>query len=189
MATAMKTHRTSIDSPLIIHSVQVPNGNGMIGMSLCMGKNDEDYLLGPWKRNIEADLKVVLEWGASAVVSLMEDYEFECLGVPELEQKIKKIGLDWYHLPIQDECQPGLHFENSWKEIGPVLHKILDDGGKFLLFCREGLGRSGTVTAKILIERGMSVDEAIESVREARAGSIENFDQEDYLFKLGNVVR
>jgi len=35
-------------------------------------------------------------------VSLIEDYEFELLGVPELPEMTGNLGIRWFHLPIVD---------------------------------------------------------------------------------------
>lgn len=45
----------------------------------------------------------------------------------------------------------------------------------------------GTVAAQILIERGMSVDDAISAVRKVRPEAIENYEQERYLRLLDGL--
>ncbi|MCX7144513.1 MAG: hypothetical protein NT123_26490, partial [Proteobacteria bacterium] len=52
-----------------------------------------------------------------------------------------------------------------------------------LLHCKGGLGRTGTVAAKLLIEFGYSADEAIDIVRNARADTIDTGQQESYVRK------
>ncbi len=64
------------------------------------------------------------------------------------------------------------------------LHRIIDGGGKILIHCRCGNGRAGTVAALMLIERGMTVDDAIYAVRKVRPEAIENLEQETYLRTL-----
>jgi protein-tyrosine phosphatase len=61
------------------------------------------------------------------------------------------------------------------------LHGILDSDGKVLAHCKGGLGRAGMVAARLLVERGVSPDEAIASVRRVRPGAIETGLQERYL--------
>ena len=46
-----------------------------------------------------------------------------------------------------------------------------------------GLGRTGTVASMLLIERGIDVEESISMVRKARPGTIQTFEQEEFLRK------
>ncbi len=39
---------------------------------------------GPWKRDLDLDLQAIQDWGARALVSLIEGHEFDLLGVTEL---------------------------------------------------------------------------------------------------------
>ena len=93
----------SIISPLRIDAVEVPGSGGLIGMAVCPGKDEYAGLgisPGPWKRDLELDLQVVRDWGAQALVSLIENYEFELLGVPELPEMTGNFGIRWFHLPL-----------------------------------------------------------------------------------------
>ena len=53
---------------------------------------------------------------------------------------------------------------------------------------RGGLGRTGTVAARLLVEFGMGPEEAIAAVRKARPGAIENAEQEDYVRRQKPMV-
>ena len=53
-----------------------------------------------------------------------------------------------------------------------------------VVHCLAGLGRSGTVAARLLIELGHDPDEAIRRVRLARPGAIQSAAQEHYLLAL-----
>ena len=46
-----------------------------------------------------------------------------------------------------------------------------------LLHCRGGLGRAGTIAARLLVELGVQPDDAIRRVRDAHEGTIENDSQ------------
>ena len=60
----------------------------------------------------------------------------------------------------------------------------LEAGEKVFLHCRAGLGRSGTITAALLISGGMMPDDAIRAVRAVRPGAIETSGQVDWLQSL-----
>ena len=175
MLATSKTH------PLRIDSVQVPDGTGLIGMTLCPGKSQHSGGSATWARDLEADLDAIDRWGARLVVSLLDDAEFMRLQVPHLGKRVEARGLDWWHLPIFDGNAPGQSFRNAWPERSVALLKRLRTGENVLLHCRGGLGRTGTVAARVLIDGGMTADQAISVVRAARPGAIENTAQETYL--------
>ena len=173
--------RTSTSHPLRVDELSVDGTSGILGMTFCPGKKDKYGMTGAWDRDLDIDLEAIKKWGATRFVCLLESGEFSLLGVPEFPQAVQESGMKWYHLPIVDTQVPENTFETKWVTVGRELRKALVDGEKILLHCRGGLGRTGTVAAKILIEHGYSQDEAIESVRKARPGAIENRLQEDYV--------
>ncbi|PLS84968.1 MAG: hypothetical protein CYG60_15075, partial [Actinobacteria bacterium] len=51
-----------------------------------------------------------------------------------------------------------------------------------VVHCRGGLGRTGTVAACVLVALGRhSANEAVDAVREAREGTIQTDEQEDFV--------
>ena len=92
--------------------------------------------------------------------------------------------MEWHHLPIRDVYIPDALFEELWEESGMRLRQILSQGGRVLLHCRGGIGRTGTIAARLLVEFGASPEEAIRMVRRARPGTIETPAQEAYVMKL-----
>jgi ADP-ribosyl-[dinitrogen reductase] hydrolase len=179
----MDKNRSTI-SPLQIYAVDVPGSGGQIGMAVCPGKDEYAGLgipPGPWKRDLKIDLQVIHDWGAQALVSLIEDYEFELLGVPELPEMTRSLGIRWFHLPIVDLDIPDVRFEEEWETAGKELRRILADGARVVLHCRGGLGRTGTIAARLLVEFGMDPRAAIAKVRQARPGAIQTREQEEYV--------
>jgi ADP-ribosyl-[dinitrogen reductase] hydrolase len=73
--------RTSVTHPLEIASVKSGLGHGCISITFCPGKYDPHALTGTWDRDLALDLDAVQKWGASAVVTLIEDHELELLRV------------------------------------------------------------------------------------------------------------
>jgi ADP-ribosyl-[dinitrogen reductase] hydrolase len=176
----------SIISPLRIDAVTVPGTGGFIGMTICPGKDEYAGLAipsGPWKRDLDPDLLVIRAWGAHALVTLIEPFEFELLSVPELPEKVRAMGIRWFHLPIVDVWIPDAQFEEAWETDGAELRRILREGGRIVLHCRGGLGRTGLVAARLLVEFGMEPREAIRRVRAARPGAIQTREQEEYVLR------
>ncbi len=55
------------------------------------------------------------------------------------------------------------------------------------MHCKDGLGRAGTISARLLIELGQTPKEAIEQVRSVRPGAIETPGQVAYARGLSRV--
>lgn len=95
---------------------------------------------------------LIRDWVAQTLVSLIEDNEFELLGVPELPEMTENLGIRWIYLPIVDLDIPDGRFEETWETAGKELRQLLADGGKVVLHCRGGLGRTGMIAARLLVE-------------------------------------
>jgi ADP-ribosyl-[dinitrogen reductase] hydrolase len=173
--------RTSSSHPLRIDVASLPEGNGSIGMTLCPGRCDRLSLEEEWARDLEADLAVIASWQPSLVLTLIEEHEFALLGVPEFASAMRRAGLPWRHLPIRDGDVPDAAFERAWSTLGAEARRVLLDGGRVLLHCRAGLGRTGMIAARLLVELGTSHDAAIAAVRRARIGTIETGAQERHV--------
>lgn len=178
--------RTSNTHPLQIAAVEVPGTKGTIGLTLCPGKKDTTAMTGAWNRDLETDIAAIRSWGAEAVVCLMEGFELELLGVEELPSVVEGAGMRWFHLPIRDVSVPSVAFEIEWTTKGGELRAVLSRGGRVLVHCRGGLGRSGMVAARLLVERGMRPAAAIGLVRKQRLGAIQTRAQGNYVLNLTN---
>jgi ADP-ribosyl-[dinitrogen reductase] hydrolase len=174
---------TSERNPLRIDTVAAPGSAGRIGMTLFPGKKDPYAAFGAWDRDLQADLHAIREWGASAVVSLVEAHEFTLLGVPDLGEQVAR-AFRWLWLPIPDGGVPDAAFEESWASAGPELHERLAAGERVLIHCRAGLGRTGTIASRLLVEAGMTPVQALLAVRGARPGTVETMAQEHYVLLL-----
>ncbi len=103
----------------------------------------------------------------------MEREELAGLGVHRLGAEVKARGMAWYHLPVGDFQAPGEAFAEPWAGARPALLEHLGMGGKILIHCKGGQGRSGTIAALLLIGCGHRPAEAIRIVRRTRPGAIE----------------
>lgn len=75
--------KTSETHPIRIDSVDLPSG-GRIGMTFCPGKRDPHAREGAWYRDLDTDLGIIRKWGASQLVTLMQESEFRLLHVSDL---------------------------------------------------------------------------------------------------------
>ena len=139
---------------------------------------------GAWERDLGHDIDAIRDWGAAAVVTLVEPAELTLLRVERLGDAVSRRHMSWFHLPIVDVSTPDHLFEQAWVAAGEGLRSILRSGFDVLVHCRGGLGRAGTVAARLLIELGMEPAKAIAKVREVRPGAIENAAQEEFVSHL-----
>jgi ADP-ribosyl-[dinitrogen reductase] hydrolase len=169
--------RTSQSHPLQIATVQPAEGTGRIGITFCPGKVQPGAMSGSWNRDLGLDLDAIAEWGAVAVVTLIEDHELVALKVTAMGKEVRARHMDWLHLPIPDVSVPDATFEQQWAVVAPDLMHRLRSGFDVLVHCKGGLGRAGTVAARLMIGMGVASDQAVRSVRAVRPGAIETSAQ------------
>jgi ADP-ribosyl-[dinitrogen reductase] hydrolase len=138
-----------------------------------------------WDRDLMLDLDASSDWGAAAVVTLLEPEELMLLRVESLGQEVLRRNMLWFHLPIVDVSIPSEKFEQEWDVGGEELRSILRGKLDVLIHCRGGLGRAGTIAARLLIELGIEPKKATASVRAARPGAIETSEQEEFVPGIG----
>ncbi|HYW75085.1 MAG TPA: cyclin-dependent kinase inhibitor 3 family protein [Gammaproteobacteria bacterium] len=172
---------TSTSDPLRIDSVAVPGTEAKIGMTLCPGKFQPWGQHGAWRRDLDTDLAAIKDWGASTLITLIEDREFESLSVTALPERARAHGLAWYHWPIADQQLPGQRFEQRWQQAFPAVRQRLEAGEHLVVHCMGGLGRTGIVAARILVEFGTDPKTAVRRIRAARPGAIETAAQLRYV--------
>ncbi len=175
----MSEVKTSQSHPLRIDPVRPEEGFGRIGITLCPGKTDPRGVAGNWERDLDMDLDKIRAWGATAVVSLITQEEIRDLKVSGLSRAVADRHMEWWHLPIPDGQPPGADFEEAWRVAGPAIRDRLRLGFDVLVHCKGGLGRAGTLAARLLVEFGEIPSEAMRRVRKARSRhAIETLSQE-----------
>jgi len=168
-------------NPLYFDWVAVPGTpGGRIAMIPLPGRRMPGRPDNPWNRDMDDDMDAIREWGAAALVSLVQTDELVRYGVSDIAARVPR-GIQRFHLPIEDCCAPGPAWDESWRRDGPAVRRLLAEGRRVVVHCLGGLGRSGTVAARILVEFGMEPNDAIAAVRAARPGAIETPEQEAYV--------
>lgn len=159
------------NSPDLMHidEVEIPSSHGLIGITVCPGRKD-----------LVLDLAIIHSWGAEILIGLIESAEYAGLGIEKMPAMIPA-GMRYLQLPIPDGSVPDAVWELRWKRESPLIHSVLERGGKVCVHCMGGLGRSGLVAARLLVESGITSEQAIRMVRAARPGAIETSEQEAYV--------
>ena len=164
--------------------LMLPGRDGRVGMMSCPGGGR--YHTGD-DHGVAADLQQMHSAGARCLVTLLPDDELGLLGVSHLGRLAAAHGIRWLQLPIEDMRAPGESFEIRWGRAGPLLHAELVAGRHVVLHCYAGLGRTGTIAARLLIETGVAPREAMTTVRAVRPGAIQSLVQERYVLALGGA--
>lgn len=180
--------RTSRTDPLRIAEIDSGNCQGRIGVTFCPGKVDPHAATGAWERDLGLDIDAIRKWGASVVIALIEDHEFDLLRVRDIGREVERRHMQWLHLPIRDVSVPDEAFEAAWEVYGEGIRARLRDGFDIVIHCRGGLGRAGMVTARLLTELGVKPWSAITQVRRARLGAIETPKQENHVLAQRKIT-
>lgn len=180
--------RTSLTHPLQIATVALGSDLGRIGITFCPGKHQASSATGSWARDLDLDVGAIADWGAAAVLTLVEDHELRALKVEGLGSAVHAHHMDWLHAPIRDVDVPNTAFEVAWTTIGEGLRNRLRAGFDVVVHCKGGLGRAGMIGARLMVELGVDPANAIGLVRKARPGAIETAAQEAHVRSRHTLV-
>lgn len=180
--------RTSLTHPLQIAVVTAGPGLGCIGITFCPGKTQASAATGAWARDLTLDIAAIADWGAAAVLTLVEDHELKALKVEGLGKEVQRQHMNWLHAPIPDVSVPEARFEQAWTLIGEGLRDRLRAGFDIVVHCKGGLGRAGMIAARLLVELGVEPAEAIQRVRAVRPGAIETTAQEQHVLRCRPIA-
>ncbi|MFP7571933.1 protein-tyrosine phosphatase family protein [Marivita sp. S2033] len=145
----------------------LPVGNGILAMSSIPGSTS----------NYADDVQHLVEWTPALVLTLVTDVELVAAGASSLGRDLMDAGARWEHLPIQDFSAPDATFQTAWPRFSVNARRALMGGGRVLVHCRSGCGRSGMVALRLMIEVGEAADDALERLRAIRPCAVETSSQ------------
>ncbi len=133
-------------------------------------------------------LQDILDWrekGIKNVVVLTTDYEIEEVWghVDYYFKVLEEAGIKYTWSPIKDGEAPRI---GQFNEILNFIRR----GGKCVVHCLAGIGRTGTILAGYLIvEEGLTPSQAVEEVRRVRPGAVQTVKQHEFLWRLEEGLR
>lgn len=162
----MDDHRTdqSVRS-LTLHALSVADGI----LALCpLPGSGGDY---------RGDMDHLHDWQPGLVISMTTEVEHVGAGAAPLGQDFQAMGSRWIHLPLPDFSAPTKAMLAQWPEVSALGLQALRGGGRVLVHCKGGCGRSGMVVLRLMIEAGEDPDKALRRLRAVRACAVETGEQ------------
>ena len=151
----------------------LPVGHGILALSAIPGA-EGDYA---------GDVQHLIDWKPAIVMSLVTERELVAAGAAGLWQSLVEHGTRWEHLPISDFGVPDDAFDEAWPDVSATARRALTGGGRVLVHCRGGCGRSGMVALRLMIEVGEPPDDALARLRAVRPCAVETDEQMRWAFE------
>ena len=123
-------------------------------------------------RHYGADRDRLLAWRPDIVLSMCELPELARKGSAGLGEDVAAQGGTWLHVPVADFGVPASD-AGAWAAISDQVRETLAAGGRVLIHCFGGCGRSGMAALRILVDSGMEPGAALVSLRRARPCAVE----------------
>ncbi|MBM4054052.1 MAG: protein phosphatase [Planctomycetes bacterium] len=115
-----------------------------------------------------SNFEFLKESGIDVIVSLSE--------WPLHRTLLEEFGFINKHIPIADLTPPT---QEQIEEFILFVNEAISSDKKVVVHCDAGIGRTGTMLACYLVNKGYSAKDAIIEVRKKRPGSIETIAQEE----------
>lgn len=141
----------------------LPVAGGQLGLCPLPG-NAGDYV---------GDMARINHWKPGLVMSMTTVEEHIAAGGPRLGADLQSMACRWIHLPVPDFDIPPLHVAMRWPAASRSARMALEGGGRVLVHCRGGCGRSGMAVLRLMIECGEAPAQALARLRAVRPCAVE----------------
>ncbi|EBA15913.1 hypothetical protein RSK20926_04857 [Roseobacter sp. SK209-2-6] len=162
-------------------NLEAPNGLTLYALSvgegilaLCPLPGAGGDLLG--------DLNHIHEWEPGLVISMTTDAEHAAVGAADLGLRLQNMGCRWSHLPLADFSAPDHEMCEPWQEVSALALQALRGGGRVLVHCKGGCGRSGMVLLRLMVESGEPPAKALARLRAVRPCAVETQSQMEWAY-------
>jgi len=106
--------------------------------------------------------------GADSIITLMADEELSRNDAQQLPTVCNDLSIDWFQLPIKDDCEPEADFATAFEQYKAELLNQIDTKKTIAIHCRGGSGRTGLMAAILMLESGTSWQQVKASIQAIR---------------------
>lgn len=139
--------------------------------------------------NVITSLRQLKAAGATVVLTALEENELPDQGVQLLAEACKLLGIQWFHVPIEDDCAPTTDFEEKWQQANDAAQIALNNGEFVVAHCKGGSGRTGVLAARILLARAMPFEATLTSIKALRPGAFTRQSHIDYIKQWNSAAK
>ncbi|MFD1159628.1 protein-tyrosine phosphatase family protein [Roseovarius aestuarii] len=150
----------------------LPVAGGVAALCPLPGRQD-DY---------SADLQRLCDWRPSLVISMTTQAEMVACDAAGLGDDIEALAACWIHLPVADFGVPTPDIEELWRVAADTALATLQRGGRVLIHCNGGCGRSGMAVLRLMVEAGEEPEAALARLRAIRPCAVETEAQMRWAF-------
>src|SRR5690606_16960501 len=116
----------------------------------CLYVEDGDAAV---QEEIQREITELKQYGIGAVVTLTEN--------PLAAERFRKAGLEYMHIPVPDMTAPT---PSQIEDFVAFAKQVVKKGKAVVVHCLGGSGRTGTMLACYLVDKGHSAREAIRTI-------------------------
>ncbi len=185
MDTSTSPSPDALDPPLRVDWID--NGHlrddraGRLGLTFLPGKHGPSFRYPGrvYRRELDRDIRTLVEAGVGYLALLVEDHELERWGDPTIVDHAARQGLTVARWPMPDGSTP-----RDVAEMQAILAGIANARQRtdVAVACMGGVGRTGTVAACALVAAGWDPASAIAEVRRVRhPTAVETAEQEAFV--------
>jgi len=99
--------------------------------------------------------------------------EMTASGAGDLGGDLQDMGARWVHLPVADFGVPSGEVRAAWPAVSQAALRALTGGGRVLIHCRGGCGRSGMAALGLMVAAGEAPEAALARLRGVRPCAVE----------------
>lgn len=177
------------ESPIRVDWIPTGLWPGRLGLTFAPGKKGRSVVQAgvTHDRDVHGDMQTLAVSGVDVLAPLIEDFEFDMLGMDGYHAAAELNNLEVKTFAIPDQHAPGKRADFA-AFIDELMTDLLDGRG-VVVHCRGGLGRAGLAAACLLIQGGMPADEAVALVRRTRSPhAIETREQVQFIHDFADFT-
>lgn len=131
---------------------------------------------------LNQEIQILKDQQVDCVICLIEHSEMKELGLLQEEALCKESNIDFIHFPIKDFNLPE---QKAYFSLLDSINDRLQKNQKIVIHCRAGIGRTGTVTAGVLLKNKIHTEDVFEYLSEVRTCEVpDTEEQRDWVLNL-----